>query len=161
MVQQQLSEWRPAYSAARRELTAVVDVDESVEVDPGPVGQVVAALIENSLVHGSGQTTIEARAPRDTIWIEVFDQGAGIADDIAPRVFDRDVSGAGSTGFGLAAAQDAAVSVGGRIALVRRRPAHFRFFLDRREHPPSVRPEAEQGAEAHADDVGGDVVSQS
>ena len=161
VVQQQLTEWRPAYTAAHRELAAVVDVDESIEVDPGPVGQVVAALIENSLVHGSGRTTIEARAPRDTIWIEVFDQGAGVADDIAAHVFDRDVSGAGSTGFGLAAAQDAAVSVGGRIALVRRRPAHFRFFLDRREHPPSVGPEAEQGAEAHADDVGGDVVSKS
>jgi signal transduction histidine kinase len=161
VVHQQLTEWRPAYTAAHRELAAVVDVDESIEVDPGPVGQVVAALIENSLVHGSGRTTIEARAPRDTIWIEVFDQGAGVADDIAAHVFDRDVSGAGSTGFGLAAAQDAAVSVGGRIALVRRRPAHFRFFLDRREHPPSVGPEAEQGAERHADDVGGDVVSKS
>jgi len=161
VAQQQLSEWRPAYTASHRELTAIIDVDDSIEVDPGPVGQVVASLIENSLVHGAGQTLIEARALRDTIWIEVSDKGAGIPDDIAPRVFDRDVSGAGSTGFGLAAAQDAAVSVGGRIALVRRRPAHFRFFLDRREHPTSVRPEAEHGAKPHADDVGGDVVSQS
>ena len=160
VVQQQLSEWRPAYSASHRELTAIIDIDDSIEVDPGPVGQVVAALIENSLVHGSGQTTIEARAPHDTIWIEVFDEGAGIADDLAPRVFDRDVSGAGSTGFGLAAAQDAAVSLGGRIALVRRRPAHFRFFLDRRKHPSPVGPESEQGAEPYADDVGGDVVSK-
>jgi signal transduction histidine kinase len=160
VIHQQLAEWRPAYTAAHRELTAAVEVDESIEVDPGPVGQVVAALVENSLLHGCGRTTIEARALHDTVWIDVFDQGAGVADDIAAHVFDREVSGAGSTGFGLAAAQDAAVSVGGRIALVRRRPAHFRFFLDRREHPPSIGPETEQGAETHADDVGGDVVSK-
>ena len=159
VIDQQLTEWRPAYASASRSLAASIDVPPSTTVDAGPVGQVVAALIENSLLHGAGQTTIEVRAPQGTVWVEVFDEGPGVPDAIAPQVFDRDVSGAGGTGLGLAAAQDAAVSVGGRIALVRRRPAHFRFFFNGREHPSSVRPEPEEGAESDADDVRGDVVS--
>jgi signal transduction histidine kinase len=160
VVDQQLSEWRPAYDAVTRELVATIEVGEFVTVDPGPIGQVIASLIENSLVHGAGRTTIEVRAPHGATWIEVFDQGAGVSDEIAPHVFDRDVSGAGGTGLGLAAAQDAAVSVGGRIALVRRRPAHFRFFLNSGEDPLAVRPEAEQGSEPDTDNVGGDVVGK-
>jgi signal transduction histidine kinase len=158
LIEQQLSEWRPAFDAAGRELMASVHLDASTSVDRGPVGQVVASLIENSLVHGSGCTTVEARTPHGTTWIEVFDEGSGVSDDLAPHVFDRDVSGSGGTGLGLAAAQDAAVSIGGRIALVRRRPAHFRFFLDSRKDPAAIGPEAEQGSEPDADDVGGDVV---
>jgi signal transduction histidine kinase len=157
VIDQQLAEWRPAFSAARRELVAIVDPESEgavTLVEPGPVGQVIASLIENSLVHGAGRTSIEARAPHGTAWVEVFDEGAGVSDDLAARVFDRDVSGTGGTGLGLASAQDAAVSVGGRIALVHRRPAHFRFFLNRREYPPSIGPESEQRAEAHTDDVG-------
>lgn len=163
VIDQQLTEWRPAFSASRRELVAMTDPGvsgASTLVEPGPVGQVVASLIENSLVHGAGRATIEARAPHGTAWIEVFDEGTGVSDDLAARVFDRDVSGTGGTGLGLASAQDAAVSVGGRIALVRRRPAHFRFFLNRGEDPPPVGPEAEQRAKADPDDVGGDIVSQ-
>jgi signal transduction histidine kinase len=160
IVAQQLSEWRPAYDAVGRELRATVDVDEVMLVDRGPVGQVMASLIENSLLHGAGRTTVEARAPRGTTWIEVFDEGEGISDELAPKVFDRDVSGSGGTGLGLAAAQDAAVSIGGRIALVRRRPAHFRFFLNSREDPATVGPEPEKGAEPNADEVGGNVVGQ-
>ncbi len=160
VIDQQLTEWRPAYDAVGRELRALVEIEDTVAVDRGPVGQVIASLIENSLLHGAGRTTIEARVPHGTTWIEVFDEGEGVTDELAPRVFDRDVSGAGGTGLGLAAAQDAAVSIGGRIALVRRRPAHFRFFLDSRKDPASVGPEPEEGAEANPDDVGGDVVGQ-
>jgi signal transduction histidine kinase len=118
----------------------------------------MAALIENSLLHGRGVTTVEAHRPNGTTWIEVFDEGPGIPDAIAADVFERDVSGAGGTGLGLAAAQDAAVSVGGRLTLVSRRPAHFRFFLNGREDPAAIGPEAEECAESDADHVGRDVV---
>lgn len=158
VVDQQLSEWRPAFSAAQRVLQSRGTVPSSTLVEPGPAGQVLAALIENSLVHGRGRTTVEVSASNGAPWIEVSDEGPGVPDAIAARVFERDVSGAGGTGLGLAAAQDAAVSVGGRLALVRRRPAHFRFFLDGGKHPAPVGPEAEEGAEPDADHVGGDVV---
>jgi signal transduction histidine kinase len=160
VIGQQLQEWKPAFDAAGRSLLAHVDLPTATEVDPGPVGQVMAALIENSLMHGSGVTTVAAHRPKSTTWVEVFDEGSGIPDTIADNVFDRDVSGAGGTGLGLAGAQDAAVSVGGRIALVSRRPAHFRFFLNSREDPTTVGPEPEEGAESDANDVGGDVVRE-
>jgi signal transduction histidine kinase len=160
VVDQQLSEWRPAFTAARRVLASQGSVPPSALVEPGPVGQVLAALIENSLVHGRGRTTVDVSTSNGAPWVEVSDEGPGVPDEIVARVFERDVSGAGGTGLGLAAAQDAAVSVGGRLALVRRRPAHFRFFLDGGKHPTPVGPEAEQGAEADADHVGGDVVSK-
>lgn len=154
VVEQQLSEWRPVFDAAGRRLAATVDVAaESTVVDAGPVGQVLAALIENSLVHGGGSTTVEAHRPHEATWVEVHDEGDGIPDAVADRVFERDVSGSGGTGLGLAAAQDAAVSVGGRIALVKRCPAHFRFYLDGREDPPAIGPEPEESAQADADDV--------
>jgi signal transduction histidine kinase len=160
VVDQQLSEWRPAFTAARRVLASQGSVPPPALVEPGPVGQVLAALIENSLVHGRGRTTVDVSTSNGAPWVEVSDEGPGVPDEIVARVFERDVSGAGGTGLGLAAAQDAAVSVGGRLALVRRRPAHFRFFLDGGKHPTPVGPEAEQGAEADADHVGGDVVSK-
>lgn len=160
VIEQQLQEWRPAFDAAGRRLAARVDLHSATHVDPGPVGQVLAALIENSLLHGSGLTTLEAHRPNGTTWIEVFDEGAGIPDNIASQVFERDVSGTGGTGLGLAAAQDAAVSVGGRIALVQRRPAHFRFFLNSREDPASVGPETEERSERDANYVGRDVVGE-
>jgi signal transduction histidine kinase len=161
VVDQQLSEWRPAFTAAQRVLQSRGAVPSSTLVEPGPAGQVLAALIENSLVHGRGRTTVEVSASNGAPWVEVSDEGPGVPDAIVARVFERDVSGAGGTGLGLAAAQDAAVSVGGRLALVRRRPAHFRFFLDGGKHPAPVGPEAEEGAEPDADHVRGDVVRKS
>ena len=158
VLDQQMQEWEPAFQAAARSLEARIDLPTITEVDPGPVGQVMAALIENSLLHGSGVTTVEAHRPNGTTWIEVFDEGPGVPDAIAADVFERDVSGAGGTGLGLASAQDAAVSVGGRLTLVSRRPAHFRLFLNGREDPATVGPEAEERPEADADHVGGDVV---
>ena len=154
VIEQQLSEWSPAFDAAHRRVSATVDVPSTTTVDAGPVGQVLATLIENSLLHGSGTTTIEARRPQSVTWIEVYDEGDGVPDHLAPRVFERDVSGSGGTGLGLSAAQDAAVSIGGRLALVRRRPAHFRFFLNGREDPASIGPETEESAEADTDYVG-------
>jgi signal transduction histidine kinase len=153
VVEQQLAEWRPAFESVHRVLLAHNDLPAAAVVDAGPVGQVIATLIENSLVHGGGRTMVEARRDHGTTWVDVYDEGPGVPDTVAPVVFDRDVSGSGGTGVGLAAAQDAAVSVGGRLTLVQRRPAHFRFFLGGREDPAAVGPETEERAETHADDV--------
>jgi signal transduction histidine kinase len=160
VIDQQMQEWEPAFTAAGRSLQVRVDLPSTTLVDPGPVGQVMAALIENSLLHGSGVTSVEAHRPHGTPWVEVFDQGVGIPDSICDIVFDRDVSGVGGSGLGLAAAQDAAVSVGGRLALVGRRPAHFRFFLNGREDPAAIGPETEERAQGDADHVGRDVVGE-
>ena len=159
VVDQQLSEWRPAFTAAQRVLQSRGTV---AVVDTGRAGTSGAGAgspdREQPRARREDAPPSRSSASNGAPWVEVSDEGPGVPDAIVARVFERDVSGAGGTGLGLAAAQDAAVSVGGRLALVRRRPAHFRFFLDGGKHPASVGPEAEEGAEPDADHVGGDVV---
>jgi signal transduction histidine kinase len=159
IIGQQMTEWAHAFAAVDRDLTSEVGEGATVLVDPGPVGQVVATLIENSLSHGAGRTTVTASAPQETLYVDVYDEGEGVDDTIAPYIFEREFSGAGRTGLGLSAAQDAAVSVGGRLALVQRRPAHFRFFLHGWEDPATVSDEPERSAERDTHDIRGDVVS--
>jgi signal transduction histidine kinase len=81
--------------------------------DPERIHQVVANLLENAVRHSpeGGDVVIAARAERGGIQIEVRDDGPGIPDDEAERVFDRFYRGAaglsrqGGTGLGLAIAR--------------------------------------------------------
>jgi signal transduction histidine kinase len=61
--------------------------------------------------------------------VEVSDEGTGVSDELAPHIFDRGFSGAGSTGVGLALARALVEADGGRLELQRRRPALFAVFL--------------------------------
>lgn len=141
VVHQQEEEWSPTFAAAGRRL--VVDVDRATQVlaTPGALAQVLATLIENSLKHGAGTTTVRARAgssPRAVV-VEVGDEGAGVPDDLAPRIFERHVTSGSGTGLGLALARDLASSDGGRLELAQRRPAVFALFLS--GVPASLRPD--------------------
>lgn len=61
--------------------------------------------------------------------VEVADEGDGVRDELAPHIFDRGFSAAGSTGVGLALARALIEADGGRLELQRRRPALFAVFL--------------------------------
>ncbi|WP_136519395.1 MULTISPECIES: ATP-binding protein [Cellulomonas] len=141
VVRQQEEEWAPTFAAAGRRL--VVDVDPATQVlaTPGALAQVLATLIENSLKHGAGTTTVRSRAggPARTVVVEVGDEGAGVPDDLAPRIFEREVTSGAGTGLGLALARDLANADGGRLELAQRRPAVFAVFLS--GVPASLRPE--------------------
>ena len=141
VVHQQEEEWAPTFAAAGRRL--VVDVDPSTQVlaTPGALAQVLATLIENSLKHGAGTTTVRSRAGATsrTVVVEVGDEGAGVPDDLAPRIFERDVTSGAGTGLGLALARDLASADGGRLELAQRRPAVFALFLS--GVPASLRPD--------------------
>lgn len=130
VVHQQEEEWRPTFEAAGRRL--VVDVDPSAQVlaTPGALAQVLATLIENSLRHGGGTTTVRSRpgASRAVV-VEVADEGDGVPDDLAPRIFEREVTSGKGTGLGLALARDLASGDGARLELAQRRPAVFALFL--------------------------------
>ncbi len=75
VIQQQIDEWRPAYrsegraivSSGKRHLTAVGT--------PGAVAQVLAALIENSLMHGGGTVALRTRVTGNQAVVEVTDEG--------------------------------------------------------------------------------------
>jgi signal transduction histidine kinase len=61
--------------------------------------------------------------------VSVSDDGDGVPEDLAPHIFDRGVSGAGSTGVGLALARALVEADGGRLELSTRSSATFSVFL--------------------------------
>ncbi|MBB2922873.1 HAMP domain-containing histidine kinase [Cellulomonas cellasea] len=131
VVHQQEEEWAPAFTAAKRRLVVEVGPDVRVLATPGALAQVVATLIENSLKHGDGTTTVRSRSggPSGAVVVEVADEGEGVPDELAPRIFEREVTSGKGTGLGLALARDLASADGGRLELAQRRPAVFALFL--------------------------------
>lgn len=131
VMRQQEEEWAPAYNAAHRRLVVDIDPETQVLATPGALAQVVATLLENSLKHGGGTTTVRSRpsGPSGAVVIEVADEGDGVPDELAPRIFEREVTSGAGTGLGLALARDLASADGGRLELAQRRPAVFALFL--------------------------------
>jgi len=124
-------EWAPSFARAGRQLVIDVPVGEEVLATPGQLSQIVATLIENSLRHGAGTTTVRLRQSGvggSMTAIEVADEGPGVADAIADRIFERGFS-TGGTGLGLALARNLAAADGGRLELAQRRPCVFALFL--------------------------------
>jgi len=141
VVHQQEEEWAPTFAAAGRRLAVEVDPQTQVLATPGALAQVLATLIENSLKHGAGTTTVRSRAggPSGAVVVEVADEGAGVPDELAGRIFEREVTSGAGTGLGLALARDLANADGGRLELAQRRPAVFALFLS--GVPASMRPD--------------------
>ena len=108
---------------------------------PGALAQVLATLLENALKYGKGEVRVSARrtANGKGVFIDVSDQGPGVADDIANDVFAKHVSTGGSTGLGLALAKDLVSADGGRLELSQRRPPVFSVYLA--AVPPSLDPD--------------------
>ena len=119
---QQREEWEPAFAEADRKITFTDDVELPV----------LATVVENSLRYGAGRTSVSVRSANGghAVFIDVADEGEGVAEDIAPHVFERHVSGHGSTGVGLALAKDLVEADGGRIELSQRKPAVFSILLN-------------------------------
>lgn len=131
VVRQQQEEWDPSFDAAGRRLVLEVPDDVTVLATPGALAQVLATLIENSLVHGAGTTWVRSRpsGSQGAVVVEVEDEGPGVPDDLAPRIFEREVTSGAGTGLGLALARDLVAADGGRLELARRRPPVFAVFL--------------------------------
>ncbi|WP_192804944.1 PAS domain S-box protein [Noviherbaspirillum aerium] len=103
------------------------DIPETLQMDsyPGPLGQVITNLVNNTLLHGfegrhSGTVDISAEAVNDG-WIEitVADDGIGIPAANLNRIFDPFFTtklGAGGSGLGLNITHNIVTGIlGGRI----------------------------------------------
>lgn len=112
-------EWEDQFAAADRTLVFLDEAERPILADAGKLGQVLATLIENSLRYGGGTTRVWAHAgsSKRGVIIEVSDEGEGIDEELAPDIFEKGVSGHGSTGIGLALAHDLAQAMGGRLEL--------------------------------------------
>ncbi|MCX4847587.1 ATP-binding protein [Streptomyces sp. NBC_00893] len=131
VVKQQIEEWRPAYRSAGRAIVRSGKQGLRAVGTPGAVAQVLAALIENSLMHGGGTVALRTRVTGNQVVIEVTDEGPGVPPDLGSRIFERTISGRNSTGIGLAVARDLAEADGGRLELLQQQPAVFALFLSR------------------------------
>ncbi|MCX5044517.1 HAMP domain-containing histidine kinase [Aldersonia sp. NBC_00410] len=134
-----VAEWERPFEERGRRVLIYGDAALRSPVTGPRLREAAAVLIDNALVHGGGTCSVRVRdakvagrAPR--ICVEVSDQGAGISDDLAPHIFDRGVSGAGSTGVGLALARALIEADGGRLELRQRKPALFAVFLTAAEN---------------------------
>ncbi|SED14498.1 Signal transduction histidine kinase [Streptomyces sp. 2231.1] len=146
VIQQQLAEWRPAYRSVGRAIVSSGKRHLQAVGTPGAVAQVLAALIENSLMHGGGTVALRTRVTGNQAVIEITDEGPGVPADLGARIFERTISGRNSTGIGLAVARDLAEADGGRLELLQAQPPVFGLFLSRTpptrkpdESPPTVR----------------------
>jgi signal transduction histidine kinase len=142
VIQQQLAEWRPAYRSAGRAVVSSGKRHLRAVGTPGAVAQVLAALIENSLMHGGGTVALRTRVTGNQAVIEVTDEGPGVPADLGARIFERTISGRNSTGIGLAVARDLAEADGGRLELLQAQPPVFGLFLSRTS--PSRKPDEER-----------------
>jgi signal transduction histidine kinase len=131
------------------------DADDRVLVlgDEERIAQIGRALADNALVHtppGTG-VVIRVGAGGDRAWLEVEDDGPGIASDQLERVFERfyRVEGgiAPGSGLGLAIARELAELMGGHVR-ASSRPGRTRFTLELPAAPASTLREHEPVAVA-------------
>ncbi|MBO0827338.1 MAG: two-component sensor histidine kinase [Streptosporangiales bacterium] len=138
VIDQQLAEWEPAFRRKDRALVFEGERGLWARASKAGLSQVIATLLDNALVHGAGTTTVKATATGSSVMVEVADSGEGVPLELTQHIFDRHVSGGSGTGLGLALARSLAEADGGRLTLVRARPAKFAVFLRpvRDEAPP-------------------------
>ena len=136
-----VAEWQRPFADAGRVLRVDGDRMLRAPVTGSRLREAVAVLVDNALVHGGGSCTVSVRMARGvgerepTVCVEVADEGEGVSNELAPHIFDRGFSGAGSTGVGLALARALVEADGGRLELQRRRPALFALFLATAHEP--------------------------
>ncbi|WP_228386640.1 sensor histidine kinase [Ornithinicoccus halotolerans] len=123
-------EWQPAFTDAGRRLTVTMERGMIVRSSASAISQILNTLVENSLVHGSGAVTVAARRSGPSAVLQVSDEGPGIPDELARRIFERAVTSGDGTGLGLGVARDNAESFGGRLELVQpRQPVLFALYV--------------------------------
>jgi len=165
LVESQILEWTPAFEAAGRSVNREGGSGMLVEASRGAQAQALGTLIENSLAHGEGATTIRIREASSWVVLEVADEGMGVPRELEGRVFERSISGGQSTGLGLGLARTLVAADGGRLELLSARPAIFAIFLparpvlalglDQRTVDPRATGSDEPASERRSDGIAG------
>lgn len=107
----------------------LIEQDSDIEFDsyPGPLGQVIANLINNSIVHGYAEgppgeiRVVVSRAGLDCAKVEVADDGHGISATNLPHIFEPFFTtrlGKGGSGLGLSIARNLVTgTLGGKLTV--------------------------------------------
>ncbi|HEX2498538.1 MAG: ATP-binding protein [Actinomycetes bacterium] len=129
VVRQQVREWRLSFESQGRAILVEGERGLVGLASPAGIGQVLATLLENALVHGAGTVVVTTTRNGSWVAIKVADGGKGIPGELGDRVFDRTVTGGSGTGLGLSVARELAEADGGRLELIQHRPPVFSIFL--------------------------------
>jgi two-component system OmpR family sensor kinase len=109
-----------------------------VRGSPAALRRGLTALVDNAVRHARAEVTVEVTAPRGRAWATVADDGPGIDPELAPRLFQRFVTGdatAGDgdrrrSGLGLALVGEIAAAHDGTVTLVEHSGPGATFRLD-------------------------------
>jgi signal transduction histidine kinase len=141
VLDQAVHESRVNAQAVSKAVALEVAVDQPSLVatgDPERVHQVIANLLDNAVRHSPphGRVVVAARREPDGVRIEVADEGPGIPEEDAARVFERFYradsarsASAGGTGLGLSIAKWIVDLHGGRIAVEANQPRGCRMVV--------------------------------
>lgn len=90
------------------------------EVDPDRVGQIMVNLLDNGLRFSRGHVRVRLDTQSRSAFLRVEDDGAGIAEEDIPRLFERfsqvrSAAGLSHTGLGLSIVRGIVEEHGGRV----------------------------------------------
>jgi signal transduction histidine kinase len=120
--------WAPVLEGRDRQLRVTVAAALPVaRASEAAVRQVVDVLLDNAVVHGTGEVGLVVRDAGTTVAIDVTDQGEGPPHP--DEVFRSRGDGSPGHGIGLALARALAEAEGGRLVLSRARPPVFSLLL--------------------------------
>lgn len=129
VIAQQVEEWQPIFRRDGRKIRLTGEAGLVGVVTPAGLSQIIATVLDNSLVHGGGTVTINTKLTSSSVLVEIGDEGSGVPRDMERKIFERSVSSGRGTGLGLYLARSLASVDGGRLELLRARPAVFGIFL--------------------------------
>lgn len=141
LVRKVVRQFEPLAKANGMELR-MVPSHKTVHTDPELTERVIGNYLSNAIVHSRGDKVLIGARPDgpDNLRIWVFDNGQGVPESEAPRIFDEYYRGAesiamtkGGFGIGLASARRIAMLIGGEAGIdqLRRRGAAFYLKLPR------------------------------
>lgn len=117
-------------------IDVTADGNLPVDVDPDRLKQVLVNLLSNAVKFHGGepQVTVAASAEDGAAVLRVIDRGAGVSEDVRPRLFTKfggtvTGPGRGGAGLGLAISREIMTRLGGDLTLERSGPDGSVFLL--------------------------------
>jgi two-component system sensor histidine kinase SenX3 len=147
IVSEVIDRTRTAAAAKRIEVAAKGTRGLTAYGNEGQLVTAVSNLVENAIAYSPEETrtTISTGSDADAVWIQVIDEGIGIAKEDLDRIFERFYRAdqarsreTGGTGLGLAIVKHIAVNHGGTVAVASTVGQGSTFTIRLPARPPEV-----------------------